>query len=337
MKDVVMGSEWQNGPNFLELERKDWPLSRDFRTYLPDKEMTVPVVHVGLINVAEKTKTLRSILKTVMERTNNLDKAIGVVARLMRVHCQKDRSAVVQNPSGQEREAARKLLIWASMGPTRDAYQAGKLQSLGISVQGGVYVMSGRCVKNLKALVGQECLPVLMPGTRLARLLMIQAHEESHSKDPRDVMGRVRGKAWIVRGRQVALSVIKSCNFCRLKSTKQAEQIMAQIPSFAFHPCPPFTHTALDFFGPFTVRGMGNSRVTHRSWGLLYVCLNTKAVKILATGGYPTNDFLIAHKKFVSNCGAPALTVSDQGSQLQGARRVTGAGDPAGVDWRKIE
>ena len=76
---------------------------------------------------------------------------------------------------------------------------------------------------------------------------------------------------------------------------------MAQVPSFAFHPCPPFTHTALDFLGPYKVKGMGNSRVTHKAWGLLYFCLNTKAVKALAVAGYSTDDFLVAHKRFVSN------------------------------------
>ena len=134
--------------------------------------------------------------------------------------------------------------------------------------------MTGRCARSLRTLLGQDSLPVLMSSCRLARLLMMDAHEADHRRDPRDAMARVRRKAWIVRGRQLAMSVIKSCPLCRLKSTKLAGQIMAQVPEYALYPCPPFTHTALDFLGPYTVKGMGNSRITHKVWSLLYVCLN---------------------------------------------------------------
>ena len=66
---------------------------------------------------------------------------------------------------------------------------------------------------------------------------------------------------------------------------------MSDIPSYQLRPCPPFTHVSLDFMGPFLVRGMGNSRVRMKVWGLILVCLNSKAVTLMATAGYITGDF----------------------------------------------
>ena len=337
VKDVLPGSVWQDGPSFLKLEREQWPLSREFKSELPAKEVTLPAVQLALLRTVFPNNKLKDVVESVMDRTNVLDKAIGVVARLLRAHFSHDRAAICVNPSNQDREAALALMFRVSMQPSIESLKAGKLINLGAEVRGGLVVMTGRCSRSLQVLVGKDALPVLMPSTRLACLLLLQAHKQGHKQDPRDALARVRAQAWIVRGRQLAISVVKSCPACRLRSTKLAEQIMAQVPSFALHPCPPFTHTALDFLGPYKVKGMGNSRVSHKAWGLLYVCLNTKAVKILAVPGYSTDDFLVAHKKFVSNWGAPALIVSDQGSQLRGARRLLVDGDLGSLDWRRVE
>ena len=199
------------------------------------------------------------------------------------------------------------------MDPTREALDKGKLTSLNASLVRGVVVMKGRAGDNLKNILGVRSIPVLMPETRLGRLIMIQTHKQDHKRDPRDAMSRSRRDAWIVSARQLAKSVIKSCPICRLNSTRLVTQLMGQIPSYMLYPCPPFTNTSLDFCGPFVVKGMGNSRVTHKCWGLVFVCLNTKATKLFASPGYSTDDFLTTYTKFVSNFGTPSQIILDLG------------------------
>ena len=51
-------------------------------------------------------------------------------------------------------------------------------------------------------------------------------------------------------------------------------------------------------------------------WILVYSCVATKAVVLLATPGYSTQDFLCKHDEFTARYGQPRTIVSDKGSQL---------------------
>ena len=142
------------------------------------------------------------------------------------------------------------------------------------------------------------------------------------------VLARSRHKAWIIRGRYLAREICKSCPRCKLLKRKLTEQIMADIPSHHLRPCPPFTFVSLDFAGPYKARSMGNSRSFVKEWGLVIICQNTRAVKMLATAGYSTDDFLTAYHRFTSNFGCPLLVVSDAGSQLIKAGKIIEGADP---------
>ena len=111
---------------------------------------------------------------------------------------------------------------------------------------------------------------------------------------------------------------------------------MADIPSHQLSPCPPFTHVSLDFAGPYKAKAMGNSRCMIKLWGLVVICQNSRAVKIYATSGYSTNDFLTSYRRFTANHGNPALVVSDAGSQLRKAGQILTKGDPSRLDWERI-
>ena len=64
--------------------------------------------------------------------------------------------------------------------------------------------------------------------------------------------------------------------------------------------------------------------------------LMMELVKILATAGYSTDDFLTAYRRFTANFGNPLLVVSDSGSQLKKAGKLIEQGDPASLDQDKI-
>ena len=117
---------------------------------------------------------------------------------------------------------------------------------------------------------------------------------------------------------------------------KLCKQLMSDIPSHQLRPCPPFTYVSLDFAGPYKVKAMGNSRAYLKSWGLVVICQNTRAIKMYATAGYSTDDFLTAFLRFTANHGNPLLVVSDSGSQMIKAGRVIEGGDPTKLDWTRI-
>ena len=139
-------------------------------------------------------------------------------------------------------------------------------------IEGEVVYVRGRCGSSLTRLLGISRLPVLARETRLARLIMIESHNEDHRSNPTDVLARSRQRAWIVRGRYLAKEVCKVCPICKLSRRKLCQQLMADIPDHQLVPCPPFSYVSLDFAGPFLAKAMGNSRAQVKVLGLVHIC-----------------------------------------------------------------
>ena len=115
------------------------------------------------------------------------------------------------------------------------------------------------------------------------------------------------------------------------------QQVMGSLPEGQVKPSAPFLATCLDLFGPIICRGLGGGiRKPMKAYGVVFCCLSTRAMKILATTGYSTEQFLVCYRKFTSNHGAPATILSDHGTQLLSAAKKLG--DPAAkdIDWEKV-
>merc|ERR1712082_518429 len=123
---------------------------------------------------------------------------------------------------------------------------------------------------------------------------------------------------------------------------------MGSLPEGRITPSAPFPATSLDPLGPIMCRGLGGGvRKAMKAYGVVFCCLTTKAVKILATTGYSTQQFIVCYRKFTSNQGSPATVLSDHGTQLLSAARklsdpdvrdidsegVTGLSSRSGTKW----
>ena len=115
-------------------------------------------------------------------------------------------------------------------------------------------------------------------------------------------------------------------------------QQMSDIKEEQLTVAPPWTHVALDFAGPITVKGQVNRRAKLKVWILVYSCRATKAVCLLATPSYSTADFLNKHAEFVYRKGRPSSIVSDRGSQLVAAGIVVANNElPINkLDWKQV-
>ena len=109
-------------------------------------------------------------------KSNSWVKSQGVLARLLRAYCCKNkgrrRDFININPLSSDLEAARTAQFMASMDETCVAMKKGKLSNLSLSIKNGIVMMSGRFKeKDLAKLLGKSCLPLVMAQTRLAMLL----------------------------------------------------------------------------------------------------------------------------------------------------------------------
>ena len=131
-----------------------------------------------------------------------------------------------------------------------------------------------------------------MKKTRVAHLIMMDAHNQDHGGVDSTLLTSLQ-TAWIIGGRALARSVKKACVKCRYQTKMLEKQQMAEIPEHLTQPSPIFSYVAVDLAGPFTVKTMGATRTTRANtgtckvWSALFLCLQTKAIRIYIHRGRP--------------------------------------------------
>ena len=88
-----------------------------------------------------------------------------------------------------------------------------KLTTLSPVYRKGVWVCQGRLAKGLENLVGKESLPIISRGSRLAVLLMLDAHNKNHD-GVTGTLAASRAQVWILKGRYLARRVVQQCLHC---------------------------------------------------------------------------------------------------------------------------
>ena len=356
LEDIGPGSLWQTGPNFLCSPRDQWPVTRDFvRVEIPDEERRQPgqVATAAFRAVVVKQKkvftepspvlpAVHQVLVDVLKQNNSLESRKRVFALIVRGWAQGKSVAILSSPpSADELIVAERLVLASWMFDTAVAFHKGHLTSLLPERHGPLIVTRGRLgEKSLERLLGVSALPIIISSSRVSELFMWRAHLGYSGLFHRSVaqtLAKSRSSVWIVKGKDLAKKVCWECMECARNRKKLAGQQMALLREESLQCCPPWTFIALDFAGPVIIKGEVNSRSRGKSWILVYVCRNTKAVCLLATSGYSTADFLCKHEEFIARKGRPRKIVSDRGTQLVRAGMVLAEKEkPANWKWEDV-
>ncbi|XP_014491796.1 uncharacterized protein LOC106754294 [Vigna radiata var. radiata] len=95
---------------------------------------------------------------------------------------------------------------------------------------------------------------------------------------------------------------------------------MGDLPAPRVTPSSPFTHTGMDFAGPFSVKTYNlRSARTVQSYICIFVCFSTKAVHIESVHDLTSNSFIAALRRFTACRGCPTDLYSDCGTNFVGA------------------
>ena len=90
---------------------------------------------------------------------------------------------------------------------------------------------------------------------------------------------------------------------------------MSNLPTERLSPFTPAFHiTSCDYFGPYGVKISRNK--TAKRYGVLFTCLNTRAVHLELAVDCSTMEFIQVLRRFFAIRGQPAKLVSDNGTQL---------------------
>ena len=244
----------------------------------------------------------------------------------------------------RELDMAEMFWIRVAMPATNKAGLEGRLNHLTPKkhdVYEDVVVVTGRALEGLKYYLQKEYLPIIMSSTRTAQLITLWAHNRDHAGVDITYMTTTH-VAWIIRGRVLSKITKKNCVRCRYLAKLLEGQQMSVLPARLTVPCPIFSHIGVDLAGPYVVKKEGGSKFTRRNtgtykiWVVLFVCLNTKALKLYVAGGYSTGDFLLAWDSFVADYGEPISCHSDRGTQLTSAAKWNPDIEIPGYDWDMV-
>jgi len=95
---------------------------------------------------------------------------------------------------------------------------------------------------------------------------------------------------------------------------------MGQLPTERVSPARPFTHTGIDYAGPFVIKTWrGKNAKSYKAYIALFVCFSTSAVHLELVTDYTAKAFTAAYKRFTARRGICATLTSDCGTNLKGA------------------
>ncbi len=311
---------WQHGPEFLRLPKEDWPQD-DSKSERDEKEITKEARKIVCT-----VKTSESPVEP--KRYSSWRKLIRITAyvlRFVRKLCNKTKKTDNSNEQlndtnclcPQELEEAERYLIKDAQRNLNDRIKKGELKTLSpFTDEKGVIRVGGRVDK---ATVSYETKhPALLPyDSWISLLITRQSHRSGHN-GVATTTAKVRQNYWILRGHDLAKLVKHKCVFCKEMQPKPETQVMSELPELRLSPyTPPFHFSSCDYFGPFKVK-IGRNKTT-KHYGVIFTCLNTRAVHLELAVDCSTMDFLQVLRRFFAVRGYPKCMISDNGTQLVGA------------------
>ncbi|XP_059217544.1 uncharacterized protein LOC131994722 [Stomoxys calcitrans] len=330
-QDLVDNHLWWNGPQWLTEPTSNWPKSK--------------------LDPVEKTTMEKKSLKVhfayftdftdILDRFSSFSKALRVVAYIYRFFHRthpKHRNDYTQdsiNITTEEILFVRKQLIsisqkavypneYLALSAKKSISSSSPLLSLNPFIDHeGVMRICGRLESSL-SLTYNEKHPAIVPyGCQYARLLIKFIHEITLHGGNQLILRLVRTHYWIPKVQNLIKTTIYHCKPCVLYKKRCQTQLMAALPPERVEFSRPFTHTGLDFAGPFDVKSYAGRccRIT-KGYVCVFVCFSTKAIHLEATSDLSTPAFLAAFSRFVSRRGCPLHLHSDNGTTFVGASRI---------------
>ncbi|XP_071948918.1 uncharacterized protein [Antedon mediterranea] len=220
--------------------------------------------------------------------------------------------------SAEELNIAEEYWIFDAQKQLNVRIQKGELKSLSPFLKDKLLYVGGRASKSL--LSYDQRHPVLLPrDNHISYLITRNVHERGHY-GVATTAAKVRSRYWIIGVTNLAKTIKFRCVKCRTMEHQTETQFMADLPVERMaSDTSPFYYTACDYFGPYIVKISRNKTAKH--YGVIFTCLNTRAVHLEVATDCSTMEFLLVLRRFFAIRGKPKMIQSDNGTQFIGAER----------------
>ncbi|XP_064646215.1 uncharacterized protein LOC135499401 [Lineus longissimus] len=336
--DLIHDSFWTYGPDFLQLEEKNWPTPKniDQPEFSEQAQDEIPKNKVQTFATCHGENTLVNESIIDCHRYSSMSRLVRVTAWVLRfVHVLKTR----QKPSYpvlELRELDRAEQYWIrqvqqeTLSPVIKSLRSdkpctsGNLKPLLPFLDDEGFVRVGGRLQN-SDLPFHVRHPYLVPRqSHVAQLLVRRVHcNGRHARGVNASLADLRQKYWVVHGREELKKYARGCVVCNMKRKRPYKQVMAPLPSHRITVrIRAFAKTGVDYAGPYLVK---ISRKTNaKRWLCLFTCTTSRAVHLEIAYGLDTDSFLLAFSRMVARRGKPELVISDNGTNFVGANRELG-------------
>ncbi|XP_021966107.1 uncharacterized protein LOC110861310 [Folsomia candida] len=313
-------SRWWEGPHWLKLDEESWPIEKFTTNEEEVMSEKLKSVTVNLLTscadvpwYCKKFSSFNKIVNLVawilrfVEKTRKRSNSNGPLTVAELEHSEKKLLSLVQSESFKrgEKTIANLRVVW----DTDD----------GIARVQTKLLMRTDMV-NFKT-------PILLPEKHpLVRLLIRYIHLESGHGGTQYVMGRLREKYWIIRGRKAVRQVITGCVRCRRFSAQHVKTPEAPLPEDRVRTSVAFEVVGVDLAGPLFLKG------GTKIWTVLFTCAVYRCVHLELVKSLSTEAFLMAFHRFIDRRGTPAVVSSDNGRNFVGAVNLFSS-----INWDEIE
>lgn len=288
--------DWPDGPPFLHGPDERWPV--DLPWIVVQEEIRTAHAHISVSNQHEFD------WKTVGLTVDDL----AIFVQLQGKH--RDLVKRAQNEAYKE-ELER-------LGAGKDLRPSSSLLGLTPFLDSDGLLRLGGRISRCR-LPYDRLHPIILPGSHpLSKKLIMAFHEQLRHAGTDFVLSHIRQHVWITGGREAVKKVRRICRYCLLQRGKPDSQLMGSLPMSRLDiEAPPFSHVAVDYFGPFDI-GLARNRTAKR-WGALFTCHVTRAVYLDLATSLSTDDFLLLLRRFIGTYGRPTDVYSDNGTNFVGA------------------
>ena len=155
--------------------------------------------------------------------------------------------------------------------------------------------------------------PIILPAKhKLVNLIIEEKYVELKHAGVQITMNALREKFWVLGGRQIIRSVIKSCISCRRYDARPLGSVPAPLPLDRIREAAVFEVVGVDFAGPIYLKG------GQKVWISIFTCAVYSAVHFELTSSLSVVAFLMALRRFIARRRRPSVIFSDNGKNYVG-------------------
>lgn len=163
--------------------------------------------------------------------------------------------------------------------------------------------------------------PILLPSRHpLTDQIIRETHEKHYHTGIQTTLHIIRQKFWLIDGKNQVRSVIRKCVRCTRFEPPAVEYKMGDLPPSRVQESRPFTHTGVDFCGPFYIKEKKfRNRNRVKIYISVFVCMSIKAIHLEIVSDLSTDGCIAALRRFIARRGIPEHIYSDNGTNFIGA------------------